>query len=48
MLKLIKYVGHFEFKMADILTQNLEWPLLGIIPMQYKINAPVTIVPRDS
>ena len=41
-------VGHFEFKMANILNQNLKSPLLGTIPMQYKRKAPETIVTRDN
>ena len=40
-------VGHFEFKMADFLIQNLKCPLLGTILMQYKIKAQETIVTRD-
>mgnify|MGYP001574322834 CR=1 FL=1 len=31
-------VGHFEFKMADILTQNFKSLLLWTITMQYKIK----------
>ena len=41
-------VGHFEFKMADILTQNLKLVLPETIIMQYKIKTPETLATRDS
>ena len=41
-------VWHFEFKMADILTQNHKLPLIWTITMQYKIKAPETVAMRDS
>ena len=36
-------LGHFELKMANILTQNLKLILLGTINMQYKIKALETL-----
>ena len=51
---LIKYVfgisgvGHFEFKMSDILTQNLKSLLLETITMQYKIKTLETLATRAS
>ena len=41
-------VGHFEFKMADILTQNHKLVLLGTITMQYEKKSPGTLATRDS
>ena len=41
-------VGHFEFKISDILTKNHKLHLLGTITMQYKINAPESVAMRDS
>ena len=41
-------VGHFELKMADILTSNRNFPLLGTITMQYKIKTPEIVAVRDS
>ena len=41
-------LGHFEFKMVDILTQNIKSSLLVTITMQYKIKTTETVATRDS
>ena len=40
-------VRHFESKMADILTQNIESSILGTIEMQHKVWIPESVAMRD-
>ena len=43
------FVIHFEFKMAEILTQNLISLFWGLsITMQFKIKTPEALATRDS